>query len=60
LYQAIQNDHPTEEILMWQYRQLLHLSYEDFMNEPTHELFTNMQIYGLIQKKQQLENKHSG
>lgn len=30
------------------------------MNEPAEEFFTNMQIYGLIQKKQQLENKHSG
>lgn len=46
------------EVQAFLYRKLFKLSYEQFLNEPIDEFFTNFYIYAQIKEKERLESKH--
>jgi hypothetical protein len=46
------------EIMKYQYRKIFKLSAKQLEDEPIDEFFTNLTIWGLIEKKKELELKH--
>lgn len=46
------------EMLKYQYRMLFKLSAREIEAEPTDQFFTNLQIWGLLEKKKELNAKH--
>ena len=46
------------EVMKYQYKLLFKLNSTELEAEPIDEFFTNLMIWGLIQKKKELEIKH--
>lgn len=47
------------ELLKYQYRLLFKLSAEQLEDEPLDQFFTNLNIWGLIEKKKELDLKRA-
>lgn len=46
------------EMLQYKYRRMFHLTAQEFAEEPVDQLFTNLYIWGQIEKQKELINRH--